>query len=164
MNLLEVINLKKQHLARYSNENGAHGELRILKSNDKWIPRPKGAALKLLLSVLKETGISIKPSSFDALSIPEGITIDFNDVDSIKNVISEIVFIEVKTANQDRVKEDFKGFFFALTENEIAAAEVLGSRHQVALFNKKTSKIMMTTVSEIVSRSKSSTWQVSIQL
>ncbi|HIF9513196.1 hypothetical protein [Photobacterium kishitanii] len=164
MNPIDVINSKKQHLARYANQNGSNGELITIESNDNWIPRPKGNELKLLLSALEETGISIKRSSFDALSIPKGVTVDFNDLESIKGSLSQIVFIEIKSANQDRVKEDFTGFFFALTENEIKAAEALGNRHQVALFNKKTSEILMTTVSEIINRAKSSTWQVSVQL
>lgn len=151
-------------MARYANQNGSNGELITIESNDNWIPRPKGNELKLLLSALEETGISIKRSSFDALSIPKGVTVDFNDLESIKGSLSQIVFIEIKSANQDRVKEDFTGFFFALTENEIKAAEALGNRHQVALFNKKTSEILMTTVSEIINRAKSSTWQVSVQL
>ena len=164
MNPIDVINSKKQHLARYANENGLNGELVTIESNENWIPRPKGNELKLLLSALEETGIIIKRSSFDALSIPKEVTVDFNDLESIKASLSDIVFIEIKSANQDRVKEDFTGFFFALTENEIKAAEALGNRHQVALYNKKTSEILMTSVSEIINRAKSSTWQVSVQL
>ena len=164
MSPIDVIKLKKQHLARYANQNGSNGELVTIESNDNWIPRPKGSALKLLLLALEEDGISIKRSSFDALSIPGGVVVDFNNLESIKNSLSEMVFIEIKSANQDRVKKDFTGFFFALTENEIKAAEALGNRHQVALFNKKTSEILMTSVAEIINRAKSSTWQVSVQL
>jgi len=164
LNPIDLINSKKQHLARYANQNGANGELVTIESNDNWIPRPQKNELKLLLTALEETGISIKRSSFDALSIPKGVTVDFNDLESIKASLSKIVFIEIKSANQDRVKEDFTGFFFALTENEIKAAEALGNRHQVALYNKKTSEILMTTVPEIINRAKSSTWQVSVQL
>lgn len=164
MNPVDVIKSKKQHLARYANENGSNGELVTIESNENWISRPKGNELKLLLSALEDTGVSIKRSSFDALSIPKGITVDFNDLESIKNSLAEISFIEIKTANQDRVKADFSGFFFALTENEIKAAEALGKRHQVALFNKKTSEVLITSVAEIINRAKSSTWQVSVQL
>ncbi|WP_165726265.1 hypothetical protein [Pseudoalteromonas sp. SA25] len=164
MNPIDVINSKKQHLARYANENGSNGELVTIELNENWIPRPKGNELKLLLLALKEVGIIIKRSSFDALSIPKGISIDFNDLVSIKASLSNITFIEIKSANQDRVKKDFSGFFFALTENEIKAAEALGDRHQVALYNKKTSEVLMTSVVEIINRAKSSTWQVSVQL
>lgn len=59
---------------------------------------------------------------------------------------------------------DFSGFFFALTEGEIAASEALGIRHRVALFNKLTGNIKMTSVVEIVAAAKSTNWQLSVQL
>ncbi|PSU23839.1 hypothetical protein [Photobacterium kishitanii] len=164
MNPQEVIDLKKKHLLRFANENGAKGEIASIQANDDWIPRPKGQQLKNLLEALEQTGIVIKRSSFDAISIPSNTQIDLNDIESIVKSILDITFIEIKSANQERVKEDFSGFFFALTESEISAAEQLGDRHRVALFNKITSQMVMTSVSEIVSRSKSMTWQVSVQL
>lgn len=164
MNPQEVIDLKKKHLLRFANENGAKGEIASIQANDDWIPRPKGQQLKNILAALEQTGIIIKRSSFDAISIPTNTKIDFDDIESIVKYILDITFIEIKSANQERVKEDFSGFFFALTENEINAAEQLGHRHKVALFNKITSKIVITSVPEIVSRSKSMTWQVSVQL
>lgn len=117
-----------------------------------------------LLSALELTGLNIKRSSFDALSTPADIEVDFGSIESILEALPKITFIEIKTANQERVKEDFSGFFFALTESEISAAEQLGDRHKVALFNKRTSKMVMTTVSDIVAKSRSMTWQVSVQL
>ena len=63
--------------------------------------------------------------------------INFLDLNSIRVTISEMVFVEIKSANQDRVKEDFTGYFFALTESEIAASDALGNRHVVILYNKK---------------------------
>ncbi|MUK71498.1 hypothetical protein GNP76_19155 [Aliivibrio fischeri] len=164
MNPQEVIELKKKHLLRFANENGAKGEFESIEANEDWIPRPKGQQLKNILLALEQTGIVIKRSSFDAISIPSNIRIDFDDIESIMNFLPDITFIEIKSANQERVKDDFSGFFFALTENEISAAEQLGSRHKVALFNKITSKMVMTTVKDIVARSRSMTWQVSVQL
>lgn len=164
MKPIEVIELKRKHLLRFANQSGADGETHAVGSMDNWIPRPKGNELKVLLSVLDESGITIKPSSFDALALPADINIDFTDKSSVTNAISEIVFIEIKTANQKRVKEDFTGYFFALTESEIAASEALGKKHKVALFNKITGAILMTSVSEIVKRAKSTNWQVSVQL
>ncbi|MCG6311839.1 hypothetical protein [Vibrio vulnificus] len=164
MNPSEVIELKKNHLLRFANESGAKGEILSIEANEDWIPRPKGDRLKNLLSALELTGLNIKRSSFDALSIPADIEVDFGSIESILEALPKITFIEIKTANQERVKEDFSGFFFALTESEISAAEQLGDRHKVALFNKRTSKMVMTTVSDIVAKSRSMTWQVSVQL
>jgi len=73
-------------------------------------------------------------------------------------------FIEIKSANQSRVKPGFNGFFFALTESEISAADQLKERHRVALYNKVTGEVLLTSVTEILARAKSSTWQVSVQL
>jgi diketogulonate reductase-like aldo/keto reductase len=75
-----------------------------------------------------------------------------------------MIFIEIKTSNQPRVKAGFEGFFFALTESEIAAADQLGQRHKVSLFNRLSGELPITSVSEILDRSKSLNWQVSVQL
>ena len=72
-----------------------------------------------------------------SISHPNATKIDFTDPDAIKAAIGEMVFVEIKSANQDRVKENFTGYFFALTESEIAASDVLGNRHVVILYNKK---------------------------
>ena len=70
----------------------------------------------------------------------------------------------IEFASQSRVEPGFSGFFFALTEGEIAAAEILGSRHRVALYNKPAGALLLSSVQEIVQRAKSSNWQLSVQL
>ncbi|MFN1618290.1 hypothetical protein [Vibrio rotiferianus] len=165
MNVLAIIKEKNAHLARYSNENGAIGEELIINNFNELRNRPKGKQSKNLLQALKEKeNIVIKWSSYDALHIPKEIEIDFNDVESIKKSLQFITFIEIKSASQKRVKEDFSGFFFSLTESEISASDQLGDRHQVILFNKRTEKILVTSVPEIINRTKSTNWQVSVQL
>jgi hypothetical protein len=159
---LEIIAAKRAHLARIANQAGAAGERDLVLAKDDWITRPKGSALKTLLAALAEAGVVIRPSSFDALAIPKPI--DFTDLEAVRECLSEIVFIEIKTANQARVRKGFSGFFFALTEGEIAAAEQLGARHRVALFNNLTGELQLTSVAEIVARSRSMTWQLSVQL
>lgn len=151
-------------MARFANESGAKGEVYAVDSMNEWVPRPKGKELHILLSALKASGIEIKRSSFDAISHPNASHINYSSPEEVNSVVDELVFIEIKTANQERVKDDFTGFFFALTESEIAASEVLRERHRVALFNKRTGVIQMTTVPEIISRAKSTNWQVSVQL
>ena len=143
MKPIEVIELKKKHLARFANQRGAEGEVYAVDSMNDWTPRPKGKGLKVLLKALANSGVSIKSSSFDAISHPYADKIDFTNAATVEAFISDMVFIEIKTANQERVKEDFTGFFFALTESEIAASKALGARHKVALFNKKTGFILI---------------------
>lgn len=162
MTPVELILARKVHLARLVNQRGAAGEVDAIASVTDWIARPKGAQLKLLLEELAATGINIKPSSFDAIAGANQV--DFDDRSSIRAAIDRMVLIEIKTANQPRVKPGFSGFFFALTENEISAADQLGSRHQVALFNKITEKLLLTDIPSILTRSRSTTWQVSVQL
>ncbi|HET8815957.1 MAG TPA: hypothetical protein VFM61_00750, partial [Pseudidiomarina sp.] len=152
------------HIRRLANESGASGELSAVADSDNWYRRPKGNELKILLEVLLEKGISIKARSFDAISLPSGFSVDFSDRESIASNFDDMCFIEIKTASQNRVKSDFSGFFFALTENEIMASKALGERHRVALYNKHTGNIVLTTVSKILDDAKSTTWQVSVQL
>lgn len=162
MTPLDLIREKRRHLARLANQSGAAGEAAALQSMESWSPRPKGSDLRRLLEALVAEGISIKASSFDALATPGALT--FDEPEALKAQLSETVFIEIKTANQPRVKPGFDGFFFALTEAEILAAEKLGHRHKVALYNNLTAELLITSVSEILARSRSTNWQVSVQL
>lgn len=162
LNPLEVITAKRAHLARLANKGGASGEQHAVSIMEGWTARPKGSALRILLEELAADGIKIRASSFDALALPT--TIDFSDRSQVRLHLPATTFIEIKSANQRRVQPGFKGFFFALTESEIAAAEQLGPRHRVALFNKITGELLLTSVPEIISRTKSMNWQLSVQL
>jgi hypothetical protein len=162
MTPLEVILAKRAHVARLANQGGAAGEQDAVVLMEHWVPRPRSSELRVLLDELARTGIVIKSSSFDALALPGPI--DFSDAVSVQQNLARVTFIEIKTANQDRVKPGFEGFFFALTESEIAAAELLGKRHRVALFNNRTGELLLTSVPEIIGRTKSMTWQLSVQL
>lgn len=164
MKPVQVIEAKRQHLARLANQRGAAGELGAIGQMANWVPRPRGTGLRVLLEALRETGVVIKGSSFDAIALPHMSSVDFTDPSAIRAVLPEMVFIEIKTANQQRVGPGFTGFFFALTESEIAASEALGPRHRVALYNKLTQDLLVTSVPEIIARAKSTNWQVSVQL
>lgn len=162
MNLKELLAAKRAHVARFANEKGAAGENLSIVASEQWVPRPKGAGLKILLSELANSGIVIKATSFDAIALPAAV--DFSDRDEVRRHLASMVFVEIKSASQARVREGFGGFFFAVTESEMAAAEQLGDRHRVALHNTKTGEILLTSVGEIVGRARSMTWQLSIQL
>lgn len=162
--LHELVHLRRSHLLRLANQNGAAGEAAIVTDQSGYIPRPKGLQAKNLLAVLREAGLNIKLSSFDAIALPHGQAVDLADTASIRDHLHEMVFIEIKTANQARVKDDFSGFFFAFTEGELLAAEALGERHKVLLVNRGTGGMLLTSVAEILARSKSLNWQVSVQL
>lgn len=164
MSLIEIIEAKRAHLARFANQSGAAGELSALAEMKSWVSRPKGKALQVLLAALRDTGISIKASSFDAVAFPPNCKVDFMDPESVASALPRMCFVEIKSASQSRVKPNFDGFFFALTENEISAADQLGDRHLVALYNKISGAVLLTSVPEILARARSSTWQLSVQL
>jgi hypothetical protein len=161
---LELINLKREHVKRLANQKGAAGEAEVLAANVHFVARPKGPALNILMAALKESGVIVKRSSFDAIALPAGRVVDFTDAAAVKVSLPHMVFVEIKTANQARVRPDFSGFFFALTEGELIASEALGSRHRVMLLNKATGTMLLTSVPEILVRAKSTNWQVSVQL
>jgi len=162
MTPLELITARRAHLDRLANQRGAEGERDVHILRADWTPRPTGARCRTLLSVLAEAGKPIKASAFDALVLPPQV--DLDDASSIAMHLEKIIFIEIKTANQARVKPGFEGFFFALTENEIIASNLLGDQHRVALFNNLSGEILLTSVPDIVARARSSTWQLSLQL
>lgn len=164
MHNLDIINLKREHVKRLANQRGAAGEAEVLATNVHYVARPKAIALRVLMAALTESGITIKRSSFDAIALPEGRVVDFADETAVKANLPDMTFIEIKTANQARVRSDFSGFFFALTEGELLASEALGPRHRVMLLNKATGAMLLTSVPEILSRARSTNWQVSVQL
>jgi hypothetical protein len=165
LNIGELLNKRREHIKRFANENGAAGEISVLAEHKHFVARPRKQELKNLLQCLKDfENIEIKGTSFDAIELPNGVTVDFKDMESIKSALPKMIFTEIKTANQKRVKEDFQGFFFAFTEGEIEASEKLKGRHQVLLVNKKTKKMRLTSVPYLLGRSKSKTWQLSVQL
>ena len=161
---VDLINLKREHVKRLANQKGAAGEAAALAANVHYVSRPKGAALAILMAALKESGVIVKRSSFDAIALPEGRVVDFTNAAAVGASLRDMVFVEIKTANQARVRPDFSGFFFALTEGELVAAEALGDRHRVMLLNKATGTMLLTSVPEILARARSTNWQVSVQL
>jgi len=163
MDAAELIRSRRAHLARLAASHGAGGEVGAV-ALAHWTPKPKGRGMKNLMHALAAAGTPIKASSFDAIALPDGGRVDFDETAAVQRALSTMVFIEIKTANQERVKDDFSGFFFALTEGEIDAAEKLGARHRVALYNARTQRLLMTSVTELLKRARSTTMQLSIQL
>ncbi|MGR2998413.1 hypothetical protein ABMY37_01560 [Vibrio vulnificus] len=164
MEILEALLKRKAHADRLSNTSGLEGESFAISQNSTWIERPKGQLLDNLLNELKRTGIDIKRTSFDAIELPKGVSVDFSSVESIQSHLPQMNFIEVKTTSKSSVKDDFSGYFFAFTEGELSAAEQLKTRHEVALINKITGTVFMSSVPELLKRAKSVNWQVSVQL
>lgn len=162
--LIEIILAKRAHIERFANKSGAAGDVVALSGMEHWIARPKGSGLRVLLAALRETGIVIKGSSFDAISLPGATVVDFTDAAQVRFAWPGICFVEIKSASQPRVKPGFGGFFFALTEGEMVTAEALGSRHRVALYNKLRGELQLTSVPEILTRARSSNWQLSVKL
>jgi hypothetical protein len=164
MNPIELLKARREHVKRLSNQKGALGERAALAAMDDWLPRPRGPGMKNLLRVLEEAGTPIKSKSFDAIALEASERLRFDDLESIRSLLPSMIFVEIKTADQARVGKGFTGYFFALTENEIEAADRLGARHRVVLFNKRTDEMLVTSVPEILARARSMTWQVSLQL
>lgn len=162
--ITDLLEARRSHLARLATTNGASGETSVLSVSENWVPRPKGKQSKNLRSVLEESGIKIKLTSFDMIYLPAGCTANFDSVEDLRKVLPDMIFIEVKTATQERVKADFTNFFFAFTENEISAASQLGARYKVALYNSRTKELVISSLQDIMARAGSTTWQVSIQL
>lgn len=77
--------------------------------------------------------------------------------------VAGVWLVEIKSARQPRVKSGFAGFFLALTESEVVAAEAWRPRHRVALYNRLTGELQLTSVPEILARAKSTNWQLSGQ-
>jgi hypothetical protein len=70
--ICDLLEIKREHVQRLANTNGASGEAMALIDNSQFVRRPKGNGLRHLMAALSETGITIKPTSFDVVALPEG--------------------------------------------------------------------------------------------
>ncbi|MBK9136621.1 MAG: hypothetical protein IPM15_20305 [Betaproteobacteria bacterium] len=164
MTPLQLVQAKREHAARLANQSGAAGEQLAIAAMEAWLARPSGNGLRILLAELERLGKRIRATSFDAVHVAGETGFSFLDPAAVRERLPAMTFIEIKTASQECVKQGFAGFFFALNEGEIAAAEVLGVQHRVALFNRRSGELMLTSVPEVLRRAKSATWQISVQL
>lgn len=114
MDIIDILQLRKEHIDRLSSASGSQGENLAIQIKQQWIERPKAKELNNLLSLLSDCGINIKRTSFDAIELPEGVSINFSCLDSIKANLSLMNFIEIKTTNKESVKEDFTAIFLLL--------------------------------------------------
>lgn len=162
--ITDLLEARRSQLARLATNNGLAGETSVLSLSENCIPRPKGKQSKNLRAALEESGIRIKSTAFDMILLPAGRKVDFDSIEDLREALPDMTFVEIKTATQARVKEGFANFFFAFTENEISAAAQLGTRYKVALYNSRTKELLIASLSDIVARAGSITWQVSIQL
>jgi len=107
MQVSTILGLKREHLQRLASAKSAAGEVAVVQANAQWIRRPKGAGLQAILLALRARGISIKPSSFDAIVVPALLEVDFSNQASVSAALPHLLFVEIKTANQLRVKSGF---------------------------------------------------------
>lgn len=169
MTLTEIVDLAKKVSSRQRGKNnagsGAAAEKKALETFS-WSRRPIGKEMINLLAVLHQNRKFIDPTSFDALTTKNGEEINFKSVDALSEIFDSLIFIEIKSGNQERLKEDFTDFFFALTYKEIQAALILEKQHMVVLLNTKPGKenILYTNVTALLERATSMNWQLSIQL
>jgi hypothetical protein len=163
--LLERVEKAKKKGVHGNSASGAVGEeLAVFRQG--WRRRPVGDQMKNLMWALKENQILIEPTSFDALVVPKDVAFNLSDRDVLKESVSKVTFVEIKSGRRKNMPEDFTNFFFALTFREIQAAMALGDRHVVALINldKLERGIFITDVWSLLKRATSSNWQLSIQL
>ncbi|MEZ8069171.1 hypothetical protein [Vibrio sp. FF145] len=81
MDIIDILQLRKEHIDRLSSTSGSQGENLAIQKNQQWVERPKAKELNNLLSLLSKSGINIKRTSFNAIEIPEGVSIDFGCLD-----------------------------------------------------------------------------------
>ncbi|WP_425628645.1 hypothetical protein [Vibrio neptunius] len=105
MDIIDILRLRKEHVNRLSNTSGSQGEDLAIQKNQQWLEKPKAKELNNLLTLLSESGIHIKRTSFDAIELPVGVSIDFSCLNSIRAALPLMTFIEIKTTNKESVIE-----------------------------------------------------------
>ena len=163
MRQIDELEEKRVKLSKAATTRGAEGEKDAMILFENLIDRPKGKDMKNLLDALTQLDLNIKSTSFDKID-SGGVNIDFSDVNHLVQILPRLTFVEVKSTDRASIPEDFSGYFFAITENEIDASIILGEQYRVLLINKVTGYKKWTTVQALLERAKSKTWQVSLNL
>lgn len=150
------------------NTTGARGERRIVQVHPHRVKRPNGHGLQFLLNAMADIGYpDIPPTGFDAVDIPQeahegGFTFSSNRM--VREWCEHFRFVEVKTCTQERADDGFGRFLFGFPYAEIRAAEILGDRYIVVLYNSLTGQIRESSLPDLLGRASSKAWQLTVQL
>ncbi len=69
--------------------------------------------------------------AFDVLKVTEGVIVDWTDLSSVQQHLSDITLYEVKSTSK-KLPEDFSGYFFSLSTAELLVAQSLGAQFRFA--------------------------------
>ncbi|MDQ8048082.1 hypothetical protein [Luteibacter sp.] len=110
--LLEKV-AEAKRLGSVNSASGALGEeLAIYKHG--WTRRPVGKEMANLLAALKQNGIDIQRTSFDALLVPDDVELELGTLYGLAERIKKATFIEIKSARRKNMPADFTEFFLPL--------------------------------------------------
>ena len=149
----------------FTTTTGARGEKRATGGQRR--PRPKGEGLRIVLEAMADIGFEdIPPTGFDAIDVPLEAGEDFTFLSrtQVRRWCDQFVFVEVKTCTQDRADGGFGKFLFTIPVSELRAAEILGDRFIMVLYNQNTGQTLETSAEALLARASSTNWVLQIQL
>ncbi|HEY1810984.1 MAG TPA: hypothetical protein VGG74_01420 [Kofleriaceae bacterium] len=121
---------------------------------------PTGRQRVAILQAFARDEQVVYGKAFDIVKKPTEM--DLDDVESIYRNIDELLVCEIKSTNNTSVKENFDGYFFAITAGEMLTAQSLGDRYRFVFVNTITREYLDQTLRQIFARSRGiyPTWSV----
>jgi hypothetical protein len=130
---------------------------RILEDDGFKVPTKKQK--RALLVAFAEQNMVIYGNAFDILKVAGKV--DLDSTEEIKGKLGQITLYEIKSTNR-KIKEDFSGYFFALTTAELLVAQNLKDQYRFAFVNVTTGKYVEMRLTEVFAKAKGiyPTWSI----
>jgi len=131
----------------------------ILVKQDRGFVIPSAAQKKNLVVGFAKRGMVIYGKAFDIVRFPGKVDLDI--LEEVERNLDWITIYEIKSTRKP-LRDDFLGFFFALTAAEILVAQSLKKRFKFIFVNIKSGAHLELTMNQIFGRAKGiyPTWSV----
>ncbi len=93
--------------------------------------------------------------AFDAVRISHEVEVDLDELASVESNLRDLTLYEVKSTNRKNLKDDFKGYFFALTAAELLVAQSLGDQFRFLLIHTLSGARLELSLQDLLKRARS---------
>jgi hypothetical protein len=117
--------------------------------------RAAPTARKNIARAFAGAGKVVYGKAFDAIKVLNGAQIDFQDLDSVEQNLSNVILYEIKSTNRKALPASFAGYFFSLSIAELLVAQSLAERFKFVLVNTASGVVTERTLQELFQQVKS---------
>lgn len=141
-----------QPAVTFAGHRTARKAVDILLAHDPRYRCPSRAERDALLVGFAMKRKTLYGAAFDVIRIEEEI--DLLDPDAIAAAVDSITICEVKSSNQDSLKDDLTGYFFNITAAELLTAQSIGKLYRFVFVNTLNGEHREMSLSEVFGRAR----------